>query len=446
MSDDAEKNGTPDQPAPPEAPAQAPPEAPSEAPAGASTDAPTDALAEPTEPPAAAPKHAAPAPEEEQAADTPPPPPPPPAAAPVADDAPLPAKAGRTGFTGALVPLGAGALGAAIVIASWRSRSDGELDWSNYVVGLGATAVLLLVAVLGAVGSRRVVGGRAREDVVTWPGVVGIAGVAAMIEVGIDSDDRAVGYLVGAVVTGLAVIGYLLARRAAFVVTAIAGLALLYGLAFDDLIADSIDEDNGIVVLAIAVAIFVLAVTVIGWALPSRAVSGVAVGAFGVVAMSGLLAALLAMRLISEFLGGFLPGLGGLGGGGFGDDFGGMGGMDGSDQFGMGGMDGTDGTGSGFGFSESDVWWVLILALGLAVLWALASSLTSHSGFSILAIVMPTITVPLAAAALAVEHPTWWSGVLAAGGGVVLLGAVLLARGRGRSVARERELAVGADR
>jgi hypothetical protein len=265
--------------------------------------------------------------------------------------------------------------------------------------------------VVGSLSARRV-GGRAREEVVTWPGVVGILGVAGMLGVAIDRDDDWVAYLIGGVMVALAAIGYAAARRAAFVVVAIAGLALVYLVAFGELMADNIGEGHPQVVAAVMVALFVVVVTLLGWALPSRAVTGVVVGVVAVVAFHGIVASFVVMR----YLGGFLfPGFMDL------DSMeGGMGSF--ADQF---------------GFDEADVWWVLAMAAILTVLWALAAAVSNHAGFSILAIVMPAGLVPLAAIALAAEHPTWWAATLAASGGVLLLGGVAMARVRSRSVARD---------
>ncbi|MFD0805931.1 hypothetical protein ACFQ0K_07530 [Nocardioides caeni] len=327
-------------------------------------------------------------------------------------DPDFPTRATKAGMTGAVVAVGTGLLGAAIVISVFRSRSgdDGELDWSNYGAGLAATAGLLLIALLGALASRRA-GGRAREEVVTWPGVVGILGVAAMITVGIDKDDNWVGYLVGGVVVALSVIGYVAARRAAFMVTTILGLALIYGLLFDDLLADSIDGEHQSVVAAAVVGVFVLAVTLLGWMLPSRAVTGVVVGAMGLASYVGIMLIFVATRLLSGFFG-FMA----MGGGG--------------DPF-------ADPMPEDLGFVEADVWWVLAFAAVLTIVWGVAASITNHSGFSILAIAMPAITVPLASVALAAEHPTWWSAIVGAAGGVLLLGGLLVARLRGRSTAAQ---------
>jgi hypothetical protein len=322
----------------------------------------------------------------------------------------FPTRVTRAGTAGGVVALGTGLLGAAVVIAAVRARGDGELDWSTYGVGLGATAVLFVIAVLGALADRRA-GGRAREEVVTWPGVVGIGATALMIGVGINRDDDWVAYLIGGTLAVLGAIGYLAARRAAFVVVAIAGLALVYGVAFDGVVSDSVGDGHPQVTAAVLVAVFVVVVTLLGWALPSRAVSGVAVGVFGLVGFLGILASFAVMRFFAGVLGGMSTMLDREGGGV------------------------TTVLGAGGGFPESDVWWVVVLGGVLAVLWALAAAVSDHSGFSLLAIAMLALGAPLASVALAAEHPTWWAAIAAAAGGILLLGSVALARLRGRRTA-----------
>lgn len=318
------------------------------------------------------------------------------------------AKAGRTGLTGGLVALGAGLLGAAVVISRARSRSDGDLDWSNFGVGLGATAVLLLIALVGTATAGRREGSRARTDLVTWPGVVGILGVALMLDVGIHSDDEWLGYLIGAVIVVLAAAGYAASRRAAFAVTAIVGLAILYALAFNDLVADNLSDESTSVVVGAAVAVFVVAVTVVGWLLPSRAITGVAVGVAGLAAYAAILLSMLVLRLI----GGFFADL----------------------PFGSGPMGRAAEVDTSF--RESDVWWTIGFVGVLAVGWALAAVVSNHSGFALLALAAPVVIAPLASAVLAVEHPTWWAAILAASGGVLLLGGAAVARRRGQALTR----------
>lgn len=337
-------------------------------------------------------------------ADGPPPPPPP---GPVT---PTPPKPVRPGLTGALTAIGVGLLAAAIVLSTVRSRIDGDLDWSNYIVGLGSTTVLVLVALVATAVVRRRDDAVARGELVTWPGVVGILGIAAMLGVGIGDQDWVdgwFGYLEGGVITALAILGYLASRRAAYVVTTVGGLALLYFNAFDDLFGDSVDDDNGMITVAIAVTVFVVGVTVLGWVLPTRATSGVVVGVWGVLAFAGLL---ITMAVTKVFSGMF---------------FGPMMAIEGDDS------------GSGFGQSDSldfdnDVWVILALAALLMVMWALAAAWTGHSGFTICAILMPAIVVPLATFVLAVEHPTWWGVAVAAVGAVLLAVGGLLGRRRAR--------------
>lgn len=322
----------------------------------------------------------------------------------------FPTRATRAGTTGGVVAIGTGLVGAAVLIAAVRSRDEGDLDWSNFGVGLGATAVLLAIAVLGALAGRRP-GGRAREEVVTWPGAVGVLATALMVGVGIDRDDDWVSYLIGGIMVALAVIGYLAARRAAFVVVAILGLALIYGVAFDSVVADSVGDGHPQVTAAVLLTVFVVVVTLVGWALPTRAVSGVVVGAFGLVGFLGIMASFVVMRLFAEVFGGLSMML----------------------------ESGDDGAAAGLagGFHESDVWWVVVLGGLLTLVWALAAAVSSHSGFSVLAIALPALGVPLASVALAAEHPTWWAAITAAAGGLLLLGAAFLARARGRRTAAE---------
>lgn len=334
----------------------------------------------------------------------------------------LPLRASRAGSTGAIVAVGTGLLAAAVVIAGFRARSDGDLDWSNYGTALAATAALLAIAVLGSLPARAA-GGRAREEIVTWPGVVGILATAVVIGIGIDQDDDWVAYLIGGVMVALAVVGYLAARRAAFVVIAILGLALIYGVALGDTIADSIGDGHPEVAAAVLITLFVVVVTLVGWVLPSRAVSGVAVGAVGLTGLVGVMAMFIVSRYIGMFFGG-MPML-----------------MDDEMQL-QSDTSFSSTVDTTFSFKEADVWWVLALAALLVVLWALAASLTNHSGFTILAIAAPAILVPLASAALAAEHPTAWAGILAGAGGVLLLGGALLARLRGRRTAAAPEPSV----
>ncbi len=317
---------------------------------------------------------------------------------------PVPAhdKPDRPGIGLLPIALGVGLVAAAIVISTTRSRADGDLDWSNYGVGLGATAVLLLVA-LAALAARSE---RGRDDLVAWPGSIGILGVGAMIGVGLEDVDGSedwLAYLIGGVIVLLSVAGYAAVRRGAFVVTAILGLGIAYLQFSEDVIADIGDDDDGAIIAAVTIAVFVLAITAGGWLLRTRALSGVVAGVIGLVGLNAVLAVLGISQVIASVFGG--------------------------PMFDMDGESGAPMT--GFSFSDSapdfdnDVYVVLAVAAVLTLLWAFAASVNGNPGFAVLAIAMPATVVPMATFVLVVEHPTWW-GVGFGAAGAVLLGLVAL--------------------
>jgi hypothetical protein len=322
------------------------------------------------------------------------PPPPPPAAVTV------PEKPARPGIGLLPIALGVGLLAAAVVLSAARSRADGDLDWSNYAVGLGATAVLVLVALVAMLLGRRGENtGRGREELATWPGSIGILGVGTMIAVGLDDADGSedwLAYLVGGVVVLLSVVGFIAVRRGAFVVTAILGLGLAYIQLADDVIVDIGDEDDQAIIAAATIAVFVLAVTAVGWLFRTRALSGVVAGVIGLVGFNIVLIALVVVQSLGAF---------------FGD---------------MGLPDFEDGGGTSDASApdfDNDVYVVLALAAVLTLVWALAAALDGNPGFTVLAIAMPATLVPIATVVLVVEHPTWW-GVGLAAAGALMLGAV----------------------
>jgi hypothetical protein len=327
------------------------------------------------------------------------PPPPQAPTPPGAADAPR-----RPGTVGLPVALGTGLLAAAVTLSTLRSRSDGDLDWSNYGVGLGATAALLLIAAASALLAE----GRRREELVAWPGAVGVLGVGSMVGVGLQDVgalDDALAYIVGGVILVLSAVGYLVVRRGALVVTAILGFGLIYVQLFDDVFSDLGDEDDAVIIVAAAIAIFVLLVTAVGWLLRARAVSGVFAGALGVIAYNVLLIALVAVRAFQDAIAGM-------------------------DMLGDDGERGRSGGRIGGEDLDNDVYVILAFAALLTVLWALAAAANGHPGFTVLAIVMPATVVPTATFVLAVEHPTWWGAGLAAAGAVLLAVGALLGRSR----------------
>ncbi|HWU21729.1 MAG TPA: hypothetical protein VN088_09390 [Nocardioides sp.] len=327
-------------------------------------------------------------------------------------DTDFPTAPTKGGVTAALVSVGAGLLGAGVVIAAGHGRhgDPSTIHWSTYAVGLAATAVLLGLALVGAIGVGRKIGGQPRGDLVTWPGVVGILATVPMIAVAVGPDHEGEweAYLIGGVVTCLAAIGYVIARRPAFVVVAIAGLGLLYGQVFSDTVSDSVKHHDHVVVFAVAQTVFVAAVTLLGWFLPSRSISGVAVGVVGLVGLVGSMAALFAERQIAGLFGSF---------GSF-----------------MPMVSDTSAPSSNPADYSGHVAWILAMVAALTVLWALAALVSDHSGFKVLAVALPAIAVPIATAVLAVRHPAIWEGVLGGAGALLVLAAFFLSRRKARAV------------
>lgn len=308
------------------------------------------------------------------------------------------------------VALGVGLLAGAVAVSATRARSDGDLDWSNYAVGLGATAVLLLVALLGLLA-----GEERREELATLPGAVGILGTGLMLGVGLEdaagSDDW-LAYLIGGVVFVLSVGGYAAVRRGAFMVTAIVGLGVAYLQLADDVLVDIGDKDDQAIIAAATIAVFVLAVTAVGWLFRTRALTGVVAGVVGVVGLNAVLAVLAVSQLLSSIFGG------------------GPGPMFGDDPSTDGAFGAVEESVSGGGGYDDDVYVVLVIAAVLTLLWALAAAVNGNPGFGVLAVAMPATVVPLATFVLVVEHPTWWGVGLAAAGALLLALAVVGLRGR----------------
>ncbi|GAB4008708.1 hypothetical protein [Nocardioides ultimimeridianus] len=327
-------------------------------------------------------------------------------------DTDFPTAPTKGGLTAALVSVGAGLLGAGVVIAAGHGRhgDPSTIHWSTYGVGLAATVALLGLALFGAIGVGRKTGGQARGDLVTWPGVVGILATAPMIEVAVGPDHHGAweAYLVGGVIACLAAIGYVIARRPAFVVVAIVGLGVLYVQGFRDTVSDSVKHHDHVVVFAVALTVFVAAVTVLGWFLPSRAISGVAVGVVGLVGLVGSMAALFAERQIAGLFGSF---------GSF-----------------LPMVDDASAPSSNPADYSGHVAWILVMVAALTVLWALAALVSDHSGFKVLAVALPAVAVPIATAVLAVRHPAIWEGALGGAGALLVLAAFFLSRRKARAV------------
>jgi hypothetical protein len=294
----------------------------------------------------------------------------------------------------AITALGIGLVFAAVLLSAGYSRESGDLDWSNFIMGVLSTLGLLGVAL----GSHVLApGAERRSAVVSWAGATGSVGAGLMLGVLID-DDPVSTYVAAAVVIVLSVGGHLLTRGAAFVISTITGAALLYGQAFDDVVDTGGHGDNTFMVIGAGVLVFVLAVTAAGWFLPStRVLSSVVVGTGGLVAMVGLLFALATARMFSAA-------------------------FDSAAAFGSS----EDG---GFTSLEdaarhdplkNDVYVVLLYCAVLAVVWVCCALVTGHVGFRVLVLTTAAVIIPIASLAVLTSHPTWWE-VAACGAGAVIL-------------------------
>ena len=305
------------------------------------------------------------------------------------------APVGPLATDGAAVAVGVALLVATVLLSAFRTRAEGDLDWSNLILGLAAALGLLGVAV----AARMLVADPLRAgNLFAWPGAFGALALGVMLAVWVDEDW--VAYLSGLLIVVLSVAGYLLSRRPAFVVTAVIGLLVVYLKLTDDLFdvadVDQLDDNAGVVVGAVLLA-FTLLVTAGGWFLPTRVYSGVVAGAIAVVGYASTLVGLVVAATFARAFSGF----------------------------------GEEPPQRPAGFDD-DVWWIFGFSIVLIALWAFCTWVTGHAGFRLLMVALAAAVVPLGTTALAVEHPTWWEVVLGlVGGGLLVAVALRAMRGRG---------------
>ncbi|QYJ03455.1 hypothetical protein KUV85_14125 [Nocardioides panacisoli] len=366
---------------------------------------------------------------------TPPPSTPPPETPPTAEasdpDEPSHRERGHlpTALPTALVALGVALLAGGLAVAAAYSRQEGQLDRTVYAVGVAGVAFLLLASVVGAFRSVRVGRGHGADasGLAGWTGAIGILGGAVLLVIGVQ-DAAGLGYLVGGLIVGVSVVGYLLARHGAFVVTTIVGLGVLYAEGFRDLYG-GVGLDDVVARMALGLGVFVLGVTLLGWLLPTRVLSAQVVGWVGVVGSAALLGAIAVLEAISAFVSDVFGDAGDLFDGFITPDTP-LPGPDGSE--GLFGEDGDSIPGLSGELPDftGDVWAVLVVAGVLMLAWLLAAALTKHAGFTLLAVAMPVATVPLATVALATEHPTSWAAALLVSGALVVVAGLLVVRRR----------------
>lgn len=174
----------------------------------------------------------------------------------------------------------------------------------------------------------------------------------------------------------------------------IAGLLILYVQLFDDIVGVD-DGDNFGMFASVGIFLFAGAVTLAGWYLPTRHLSGVTVGAAAVVAHIALLYALSIIGMFQAFdesfdvsfvNGGPLPRFDGYG---------------------------------------NDVLVILLISLALCAIWAWCNWQTGHVGYRLLIIANLVTVTPGATFVLAVEHPTYWELAVGLSGAAVLAAAGL---------------------
>ncbi|MCD4523635.1 hypothetical protein [Nocardioides sp. cx-173] len=283
-----------------------------------------------------------------------------------------------------LVAAGVALLATAVVLSAAYSRADGQLDWSNYAVGLLATLGLLGIAVTSYVLAPET---DPATDLVTWPAAFGIGGVGLMIGVAMDDSD-ATAYVAGLAVVVLSLGGLLRTRRGPFVVTGILGLYAVYLQATEDIVGFDGDEEVGGIPIALGLAIFAALVTALGWLLPeTRVLAAAVVGAITVVGFATLTGALALAQAFQAALSVFDP---------------------------------SEEPAPRFDAYDNDAWVILVLALLLIGGWAVLAALTRHVVFRILMVAMAVSVIPLVTAVLTVDHPSWWGLVLGAAGGGLL--------------------------
>lgn len=284
------------------------------------------------------------------------------------------------------IAVGVGLVGATIGIASGFSRQESDLDWSNFALGVIGSVGLLAVA---AVALLLVKDDQRKANLAALPGAVGAIGIGTMLGVLLD-DNPATGYVAGAVTAALAAGGYLVVRRGAFVIAAILGLLVL----FISLVGDIVDltdteGDSTALALSAAILVFTIAITAGGWFLPTRHLSGVFVGSLAV-------AAYITLMIVITVIAAFQRAFSGLS------------------------LDGASDPRPDPDRYNDDIYLTLLFAAILVAGWAVCTVLSDHVGYRVLMLLMVSTVVPLAVAALAVDHPSYWS----LGAGVV--GAVVL--------------------
>ena len=321
----------------------------------------------------------------------------------------------------AVTALGVALVSTTIVLSAYYSRANGDLDGSTFLMGVLASAGLLVVA---AGAHLLLPGAEERASLVSWPGAAGIVGSGVMLAVQINNETAAA-YGAGALILLVSALAYAGTSAAPFALGSLVGAALLYVQAFGDLFGADGDEDTSFVTVGAGILFFVGAATAVGWLLPRiRVLIPVVVGAGAVVLFASLFASVAIFSSLSAAFSEGSPAVSYDGSyeqltgedmsepyvpdedGEYYSDF-----LEESDE------DSFDSQVSSF---RKDLKVLMAYSAALALFWALCAWASGHVAFRILSVAILVLSVPATTIGLTVSHPTWWQVGLTAGGAVLL--------------------------
>lgn len=176
------------------------------------------------------------------------------------------------------VAIGSAVVAVVVLLLGGEIRDGDDLEWLNFLLALGGSTSLLAFAL----AARRLVADpERRADLMSWP--IALGSVAMGFLGGeLMGDNDAAPYVAGLAVVLLAGGGYWLCRRLAPLVAVILGLALIHFSALFALV-EELDGRHAAVWMSGGVTLFVLLVTLAGWALPTRNLTAILAGVVGVV-------------------------------------------------------------------------------------------------------------------------------------------------------------------
>lgn len=318
------------------------------------------------------------------------------------------------------VAVGSALVAALVLLAAERARAEPpfleqlsrrpELDWSVYSLGLLGSFGLLAFA---AAARLLVRDPERRALLMSWPVAMGAIGAGLMLDVAL-GDFRAATALSAFATVVIAGVGYWVVRRPAPLVATLAGLAVGY-VAMIAEIGRGLDLGSGQIVFVSGMfALLVFAVTLGGWALPSRDLAAIVIGVVGIAGQTMVLSIL---PLFGTFTGSSAVSD---------DDF--------EDWEASGPIDESSFDGSPPAWDatpfEEAAWAMLGFMALQCLLWAFCHRRTGHAGYLVLVLAGVVTAISVATTVLFVEHPTYWEAALGLAGAAFLAYAGLRALGQ----------------